>query len=218
MLFRSNLVGHPTYWIRPFAKVRSTIGHHRIYWDLRYSDPVGTDRGFAISAVYRNTPSGPQGPYVHPGVYKVRLTVDGKSTEKPISVRLDPRVSISDADLRLQTDLSMTAYDSYHQLQAIRDEIDKMKEGPKKWKKGQFDAVVALRGAGDPDGGDFLYGSITETTLEKETVVSLQHKMLFLVNVLQSADAAPTSQMKEAIGKLTQRAKDIAAAWAVLKK
>jgi photosystem II stability/assembly factor-like uncharacterized protein len=214
----TSFVGHPTYWIRPFDKVENAAGHHRIYWDLRYSDPIGTDRGFAISAVYHNTPSGPPGPYVHPGAYKVRLTVDGKSIEKSISVRLDPRVSISEADLRQQTVLSMTAYDSYHQLQVIRDEMDKMKAGTKKWKKGQFDAVVALRGAGDPDGGDFLYGSITETTLEKETIVSLQHKMLYLVNVLQSADAAPTIQMKEAVGKLTQRAKEVEAAWNLLKK
>jgi hypothetical protein len=168
--------------------------------------------------VYHNTPSGPLGPYVHPGVYKVRLTVDGKSQEKSVTVRLDPRVTMSDADVKAQTDLSMAVYDGYGKLQAMREGIDAaLGDAKKKWKKGQKEAVVVLRGAGDPDGGDFLYGSITESPLDKETVVTLQHKMLHMLNVLQSADAAPTSPAREAVARLTQRSVDLEAAWGKLK-
>lgn len=211
-------VGHPTYWIRPFQQVPVSAGHHRIHWDLRWSDPKGADRGFAIAAVYHNTPSGPQGPYVHPGVYTVRLTVDGKVQEKPVTVRLDPRVTMSDADVKSQTELSMAVYDGYGKLQAMREEIDAALANPKKkWKKGQKEAAIALRGAGDPDGGDFLYGSITESPLDKETVVTLQHKMLHMLNVLQSADAAPTGPARDGVGRLQQRSTELMTAWAKFK-
>lgn len=211
-------VGHPTYWIRPWKAVAVSAGHHRIHWDLRHSDPKGTERGFAIAAVYHNTPSGPQGPYVHPGVYTVRLTVDGKAQEKPVTVRLDPRVKMTEAEVKAQTDLSLQMYDGYAALQATREEIDvALRDLRRKWKKGQREAVVALRGAGYPEGGDFLYGAIGESALEKETVVGLQHKMLFMLNVLQSADAAPTAQARDAVSRLGQRSTELAAAWAKLK-
>ncbi len=211
-------VGHPTYWFRPFRAVGTSAGHHRLHWNLRYADPKGADRGFSIAAVYHNTPSGPNGPFVAPGTYKVRLTVDGKSQERNITVRLDPRVTISDADLKAQTELSMTVYDGYHGLQTMREEMDvAMANAKKKWKIGQREAIAALRGNGNPDGGDFLYGAVFETTLDKETVVGLQNKMLFLLSVLQSADAPPTTQAKDAVGRLTQRARELADAWAKMK-
>ncbi|MBL7846305.1 MAG: glycoside hydrolase [Cyclobacteriaceae bacterium] len=211
-------VGHPTYWFRKSQSVRVDGGHHRIYWDLRYTDPKATERGFSIAAVYHNTPSGPQGPYVHPGTYRVRLTVDGKSQEKSVTVRLDPRVTISDADLKTQTDLSLSMYDGYGQLQAVREEIDAaLANAKRKWKPGQKEAIVAFRGAGDPDGGDFLYGGIGESPLEKETVVGLQQKMLHMLNVLQSADAGPTNASTEAVARLAQRAGEVKAAWNKMK-
>jgi len=199
-------VGHPTYWFRPAQKIGLTPGHHRFYWDLRFPDPKGARRGFAISAVYHNTPSGPQGPYVAPGTYTVRLMVGGKTLEKSLTIRIDPRVSISEADVKLQTDLSMTAYNAYHELQSIRESMDVMLADPKKkWKAGQKESALALRGTGDPEGGDFLYGSISETPVEKETLVGLQHKLLFMLNVLQSADATPTQSARESVRTLTAR-------------
>ncbi len=214
----SALIGHPTYWIRPHQAVSLTPGHHRINWDLRYPDPKGADRGFAISAIYRNTPSGPQGPYVHPGLFVVRLTVDGKTDQHNMQVRLDPRVAISDEDLRRQTELSLGVYEGYSQLQTLREQIDAALSNTKrKWKPGQKEALVALRGSGDPDGGDFLYGSIREDVLEKESVVGLQGKMLFMLSVLQSADAQPTQQAGDACTKLLQRSKHLTESFSRLK-
>ena len=100
----------------------------------------------------------------------------------------------------------MRAYEAYNRLQAIREEIDvKLGDTKMKWKKGQREAISGLRGNGDPDGGDFLYGSVTESSLEKETIVSLQEKLLFILAVLQSAEAAPTTQALDAVTSLVQR-------------
>ena len=67
---------------------------HRWVWDLRYAAPVTTTRGYPISAVPMATPRGPEGPLALPGNYLVRLTVDGRRFEAPLTVKADPRVQL----------------------------------------------------------------------------------------------------------------------------
>jgi hypothetical protein len=45
-----------------------------------------------------------------PGTYTVRLTTGGVTLERPITVRMDPRVTTSTEDLQLQFDLSLALY------------------------------------------------------------------------------------------------------------
>ena len=214
----STQLQYPTYWIRPAQQVSKSPGHHRIIWDLRYTAPRGASRGHSIAAVHKNTPSGPEGPYVHPGTYTVRMIADGKASDRTMVVRMDPRVSITPTDLRLQTNLSMTCFNSYHSLQALREELDAAtSDSKKKWKKGQREQLLALRGVGDPDDGDILYGSISEVPLDKETIVGLQHKFLFMITLLQSADARPTTATLSGIERLQKRLSEMEAKWTLLK-
>ncbi|MFQ5742379.1 MAG: WD40/YVTN/BNR-like repeat-containing protein [Acidobacteriota bacterium] len=82
-------------------------GINRVVWDLRHaslSPPAGRQEGqggfggggFAGNGRLR-------GPYVVPGRYTVRLTVDGSSTEQPLEVREDPRLEIGPAARRAWT-------------------------------------------------------------------------------------------------------------------
>jgi hypothetical protein len=48
-----------------------------------------------------------------------------------------------------------------------------------------------------------MYGSISNTPIEKETIVALQEKLLYLMAVLQSAEAKPTAAQVQAVTKLT---------------
>ena len=194
---------YPSYWMKPAMKVSTATGHHRIVWDLKYAPPAGTERELSIAAVYKNTPPGPDGPYVHPGIYKVILSADNVSIEKQIEVILDPRVQISDKDLTLQTDLSMECYKYYHEAQAMRDEIDNLLKSSITDEKKK--SLTALRGSGLPSSPDQLYGSITASTPDKETIVGLQNKWLHIMNFIQSADSAPTMQTREGIKKLKGR-------------
>ncbi len=193
---------HPTYWIKPQAQLSIAAGHHRFVWDLRYAAPKGAKRQLAIASVYRRTPSGPQGPLAAPGNYTVRLTVDGKTTEQPVTVKLDPRVKISDTDLKLQTDNSLICYQAYHELQTMKEDIETQLNGKKKLKKTQYTSLKDMMGTGSPELPDFLYGSIHEAATTHETIVGLQDKFLYVMAVLQSADARPTTATLEAVKKL----------------
>ena len=186
---------YPTYWIRPHQALGTTAGHHRFAWDLRYAQPRGAQRTHSIAAIYHDTPSGPRGPLVHPGAYTVRLTVDGAVRQRPLEVRLDPRVKVADADLRSQTDASLACYRAYHEVQEIREAIDARPADARK-------ALMPLRGNGEPEDDDVLYGSATAVPAERETIVGLQQKFIFMLTLLQSADARPTPQALAAVAEL----------------
>ena len=205
----STMLPHPTYWIRPAKGLVTSRGHHRFVWNLRYKDPRGAERGYAIAAVPRNTSSSPVGPFVAPGTYKIRLTVDGKVSEKELTVQLDPRSDITAEGLQLQTGLSLDSYNWYGRLQDMREAIDDKLAKPGKWKKGLKEALEKFRGKGAPAAGDMLYGNIAASTLEEETVVGLQEKLLFVLEVLQSADARPPAQVQEAVAALVKRAEEM---------
>jgi len=185
-------------------------------WDLRYPPPPGTERSYSIAAVYRNTPSGPVGPFVHPGRYRVRLTVDGTAGERPLDVRMDPRVSIAPEDLQAQTDLSMAAYRSYLRLQKIREEIDAASRRSDA-SSGRRADMRALRGEGMPGDPDVMYGSVYAEADGKETIVGLQEKFLYVLNVLQAADAKPTAAVREAVAALQKTLAALEARWAALR-
>jgi len=191
---------YPTYWFRPEQKIMTTTGHHRFIWDLRYAPPAGAPRQHSISAVYQNTPTGPQGPLVMPGKYRVRLTADGKTVEQALEVKMDPRVTIGATDLKAQHDYSMQCYGAYHELQKMRESIEEQLNGKKKLKKAQYTSLRDMIGVGAPENPDIMYGSITESA--NETIVGLQDKFLHMQLVLQNADVKPTSQAIEGVKRL----------------
>jgi photosystem II stability/assembly factor-like uncharacterized protein len=191
-------VPYPAYWIRPPQRPGTGAGHHRFVWDLRYAPPPGARRELAIAAVRGQTPTGPHGPFVHPGRYTVRLIVDGAVQERPLDVRLDPRVTISEDDLHRHTALSLRAYRAHERLQTLRDALD-ARLADAALPAERRDALRALRGTGAPGNPDVQYGSITAVPAETETIVGLQGKLLFMLTLLQGADARPTTQAEAAI-------------------
>ncbi len=66
----------PDYWVRPQQILQGTAGAQRFLWDLHYT-PLDVTPTFPISAIYRNTVPNPSSPWVNPGVYTVKLTVNG---------------------------------------------------------------------------------------------------------------------------------------------
>ena len=96
----------PSYWIRPFAALSSHHGLHRFLWDMHYTPLAAIEPEYPMSAIYRDTPPSPTSPWVVPGEYSVVLTAGGRSYTQPLTVKMDPRVKMSEAELWEQLTLS----------------------------------------------------------------------------------------------------------------
>ncbi len=96
----------PAYWERPFRRPGTAAGMHRFVWDLREAPPQSVVQDLPIAAVAYDTPRFPQGPLVIPGRYVVELDVDGTTTRRSVTVRMDPRITISLQALRRQYHLA----------------------------------------------------------------------------------------------------------------
>jgi len=105
----------PEYWLAPPLVLPTTVGMHRLNWDLRYPDPPALNYGYngtlldyreytlnwhALPGLtYRSTLVGPM---VLPGTYTAKLTVNGRSYSQTFDVVADPRVPVTLAGLTAQ--------------------------------------------------------------------------------------------------------------------
>ena len=122
----------PGEWIYVPQPLPTGSGAHRVNWDLRYDMPPAFIHYLAhvTAAVVGDTHWGPEGPLVIPGVYTLRLDVDGKTSTQSVTVKNDPNSSATAADLRALHDLQMKLYagtkeswDGFHQVAAMRTSI-----------------------------------------------------------------------------------------------
>ena len=113
---------------RPPELLPTAAGMNRFPWNLRYESPTELPGAFYAG-------NGPQGPYVLPGTYTLKLTVAGKSQTVPLEVKLDPRVKASQADLQKRFDLQMKVRDdieelhtAVNQLRGVRSQMEVVKK------------------------------------------------------------------------------------------
>jgi hypothetical protein len=113
----------PDYWIRPGQALSADAGLHRFVWDVRHERPAVNGFNYPMTATYMNTPRTPLGSWVLPGKYSVRLTVDGKTQTQPLTVKMDPRLKSSAADLKLMYDTSRAIDVMLRRVKKAEDEI-----------------------------------------------------------------------------------------------
>lgn len=172
----------PHYWIRPQQILSAEAGSHRFMWDLHYP-PLNLPPSYPISAVYQNTAPDATSPWVMPGYYIAKLTVNGQSFEKSFLVKMDPRVKTSAVDLKLQHDLSLACYEGRLKIQAELEKMKDLRQRIRMTEEGmkQFEAK--------------------ESNLKK-----IQSGLASVHNILQDADSKPTTQAvlsaKELLAKL----------------
>jgi photosystem II stability/assembly factor-like uncharacterized protein len=200
----------PTYWIRPPQTLSSVAGSHRFVWDLHYPPIEGGRRTYPMTAVFQNTPSAPNGPWVHPGKYTVKLTVGGKSYEQPLTVKMDPRVKTPESGLRQQYALSMQCYEGMKQARVVQGQIKKLrakimqrrinlKDGEKADTLAKMEAqLTALEGQA---AGKFGFGKGKKGG-GAPSLARVSGEMGMLMGLLQGADATPTAQAVAAVGEV----------------
>ncbi|HEX8161237.1 MAG TPA: hypothetical protein VF538_05160 [Pyrinomonadaceae bacterium] len=206
----------PPYWYRPPQILSKRSGMQRFVWDLHYPNPLAPRYDFPISAVYMDTPRTPVGPAVHPGTYTVKLTAGGRTLSRTLDVKLDPRVKTPEAGLRQQFELSMQAYegmnksfDALGEVRALRARIKRQRDGGATGPKGGALAALderlsALAGEGGGGQGAAAGGA---------NFAQLNSSFESLLELLQSADAQPTTQAVAASAELQRRLAEALSLW-----
>ncbi|MBS1795351.1 MAG: glycoside hydrolase [Acidobacteria bacterium] len=213
----------PTYWLRPPQILPNEPGMQRFVWNLQYANPPADGYDLPISAIYRDTPFVPEGPFVMPGKYTVRLTANGKTYTQPLSVKMDPRVSASAADLQAQFTLSIEAYEGIRETSAMLRDAKKLQSRLRDLKeKAPNDDAKSRIEALDEKLKVFLTGPRPTNPPQPTKVADLPLTRLNaafygMLDLLQDADAAPTTQaaadakdLQSALGYLRNRWKQIA--------
>jgi photosystem II stability/assembly factor-like uncharacterized protein len=211
-----NRLPFPTYWIRPPRILQNEAGMQRFVWDLQYPNPPADNYSLPIAAIYKDTPFVPEGPFVLPGNYTIKLTVGGRTFTQPLTIRIDPRIATSLAGLQQQFNLSMQAYDSLKQTRSALGDLRNLRKklAEAKNKAGQNDVVKSI------DELDKKLAAIESgvqqtppqpTPLTDFPLIRLSGAFTTLLDLLQDADATPTTQAVSASKELQQ-------AWMSLQK
>jgi hypothetical protein len=122
---------------------------NRFVWDLRYSLAA------AASSSLSDAELGPvpRGPQAVPGVYRVRLTVDGKSYTQPLKVTLDPRSTATPVDVAKQFDLAAKIGRAYADIAKLRSEITAARPNLSASAAAEADKIIGPAAPGGRRGG-----------------------------------------------------------------
>lgn len=208
---------------KPEPQIKPEQGLNRFVWDLRYEEASRVP-GYYLW-FYKD---GARGPLAVPGKYQLRLTVDGKSQTAPLELKLDPRVSVAQADLQKQFDLLMQirgeltrVYDSVNQMQDVRSQLD----GLKKRLPANDGARQVLTAASTLDEkllsvrDDLVQMKIRANEDSLAYPQKVDSKLAGLaISIEDATDSAPTEAAYRQFDKLKKQAEDALARWAGLQK
>ena len=143
---------YPYYWLAtPESRALSThIGLNRVNWNLQYDDPPALrhDLENQMNMTPGASNPGPHGTQVIPGVYTLKLTVDGQVYTRNVTVVNDPRVGQTPelmAALRIQNQLTLLSAHGMEQSYEGHSEVDAVKRQLASVMKSNLPADVAAQ-------------------------------------------------------------------------
>jgi photosystem II stability/assembly factor-like uncharacterized protein len=195
----------PSSWIHPTQPISAEAGMHRFIWDLRHTPlPAETPEYTMSTASNQTAPPGLQGPQVLPGTYQLRLTAGGQTMTESVEVVMDPRVQVSREDLEKQFALEMKIANGLQQDESAIQEIRAFKTHA-----GSDLAKKAADLLGEEEG--------RRPSRNKVSFLELNGVFSHLEDVVDSADAAPTTQATAAVDEALAQLKSLLEQWQTLK-
>jgi photosystem II stability/assembly factor-like uncharacterized protein len=190
------------YWLPPEPRLSGAAGMHRWLWDLRLPSPPSMYHEYTIAAVPGTpTPAEPEGVLAIPGNYEVRLTVDGKTLTQPLVLGPDPRVSATQADYEKQFKMASAlsadmrqSFTAIQQIESLKSQLKALQPKVSRDRKlaGAAAALEAnasqIEGRGQPP---------TTEVVHQAGLAKLNGTFASLLGAVESADAAPTTQVQQ---------------------
>lgn len=215
----------PLYWPAPPIVLKTGAGMHRFSWDMRHDPIPGTTSGARggegeSGAVPGRTYPAVNAPWVAPGPYTVRLTVDGQAMTQPIVVKLDPRVKVTPEVQKIFTltaqaeDRARTAATAYREARAM---LDKLKAAPET-SSALIQQLEALAPEPAPpvEGRRRGFGAPPEPPAPM-TLANAAGQLVSAVMPMQGSEMAPTMAQLEACARQEASYAAVMAKWSALK-
>lgn len=177
-------VNIPLYWVRPQQILSGKQGAHRFLWDMHYT-PLATTPAYPIGATYGATAPNPSSPWVMPGNYTVRLTVNGKTYTQPLQIKQDPRVKTPVNELIKIHDLSYRCYERSLTIKTILD------FEPSLSKESAFNEIFDA---------NVLYSTLIDVKkTRRENLERLKGTFMSLMGQLHESEMPVTMQLEKAV-------------------
>jgi photosystem II stability/assembly factor-like uncharacterized protein len=210
----------PAFWRPTPQPLSAAAGMHRWIWDFQYTSVAG-----AVRLEGDEFFSAARGVTALPGAYTVKLTVAGQSYSQPLTVKLDPRIKISAAELqkqfdaatavsRRQSEISETQYNVRQLLSQARQLREQAKNNSALVQA--LDALIEK--AEDIAGAPPLrYGAVpSKPPKEQPDLSSLSTKFAQIFSAINNGDAAPTADAMQAFRAAETELESVIAKWTTL--
>ena len=207
-------------WLQTPAPLPARAGHNRLVWDLRGERPRAADYDFSIAAVPGvDTPTLPQGLFVLPGRYEVRLTAGGRTLTAPLTVALDPRVDAKPADLAAQRDFYAVLAGALAETTAAGEQVQKVAD-----RLQSLDAELAARPAAAALREAAKSAAAQVAAFQRrrrggssdDNLGAIAGVFAGLATAVEGADRAPTQPQREAFEAYRKRLDAARAHWQAL--
>jgi hypothetical protein len=188
-------------WLQPLTALPARAGHNRFAWNLRTPRPRALDYDYSIAAVPgADTPEVPQGLFIQPGKYEVRLTVAGRASSQPLTVAMDPRIQTPAADLAAQRDFYDAVAKALEEATETQERILAVAERLK-----GLDSEAAKRSAAEVE--RFRSGPPRDGIAAAAGVLSA------LATDVEGCDCAPTAPQREVLDLYGKRLEALFKQW-----
>jgi photosystem II stability/assembly factor-like uncharacterized protein len=199
-------------------EIKPEDGLNRFVWDLHHEEANRVPNYYLWEYG-----EGAKGPLTVPGNYQVRLTANGKTLTAPFEVKIDPRVTTSQADLEKQFKLEMDVreqlnrvYDAVNQIQDVREQLNGLKKRlvPSDSSKALFDGASALDAKLIAVRDPLINFKITASEDSLAYAPGIDAKLAFLsMGVAGFADSAPTEAEYQEFDRLKKQTDELLAHW-----
>ena len=187
-------------WVGKNEQLSNKAGMHRFVWNMRYPRPSALEYHYSIAAVWRDgTPILPQGPLVMPGHYTIILSVNGKKYSKQLTVKMDPRVHVSNQDLAKQLRFALQVDGLLNKSVALYNKIGRLEDKENISAKTKDSFSIILR-----TGHPHLSATISGLTS--------------LATGVQQADAAPVQGEMEVFSYYKKQIDELVGRWEKINK